>query len=106
MAIALLGVRFYAPPLSEIAARRAERDQLEASIADLTKRGARTNTIPRVPLNDYDTFAGRFGGRAERVCDCEGIQRCDAPKWACSIVTIHPMAIGPTPENVNREQIK
>lgn len=41
IAITLLIVWWYVPPLSEIAARRAERDQLEASIADLTKRGGK-----------------------------------------------------------------
>jgi uncharacterized protein YukE len=41
MAIALLAVWWYVPPISEITARRAERDQLEASIADLNKRGAK-----------------------------------------------------------------
>jgi hypothetical protein len=40
IAITLL-VWWYVPPLSEIAARRAERDQLEASIESYTKRGAK-----------------------------------------------------------------
>lgn len=40
VAIAFLAVWWYVPPLAEIAERRAERDQLEASIEDLTKSGA------------------------------------------------------------------
>ncbi len=41
MAIALLAVWWYVPPLSEITARRAALDQLEASIENLHKRGAK-----------------------------------------------------------------
>jgi hypothetical protein len=40
MATALLAVWLYVLPLSQIASQRIERHQLEASIEDLTKRGA------------------------------------------------------------------
>jgi hypothetical protein len=41
MAIALLAVWWYVPPLSQIRALRAEQAQLEASIEDLHQRGAK-----------------------------------------------------------------
>jgi hypothetical protein len=41
MAIALLAVWWYVPPMSEITALRTERDQLTASIENLSQRGAR-----------------------------------------------------------------
>jgi hypothetical protein len=41
IAIAVLAVRWYVPQPDEMKALRAERDQLQASIEDLSKRGAR-----------------------------------------------------------------
>lgn len=65
MAIALLAVWWYVPPLAEIAARRAERDQLEASIEDLTKRGARIKLNTCGPNRRLcvliEDAAGKFG---------------------------------------------
>jgi hypothetical protein len=65
IAVTLLAVWWYVPPLSEINDRRAERDQLEASIADLTKRGAKIDlstcgTQKRLCVS-IDEKAGRFG---------------------------------------------
>jgi hypothetical protein len=65
MAIALLGVWWYVPSQSDIAARRAERDELQASIDDLTKRGAKMKTIACGPKSRLcvlvDRAAGTFG---------------------------------------------
>jgi hypothetical protein len=65
MAIALLGVWWYVPSQSDIAARRAERDALQASIDDLTKRGAKMKTIGCGPKSRLcvlvDRAAGTFG---------------------------------------------
>lgn len=64
MAIALLGVWWYVPSQSDIAARRAERDELQASIDDLTKRGAKMKTIGCGPKSHcvlVDRAAGTFG---------------------------------------------
>ncbi len=65
MAIALLGVWWYVPSQSDIAARRAERDELQASIDDLTKRGAKMKTIGCGPKSRLcvlvDRAAGTFG---------------------------------------------
>jgi hypothetical protein len=65
MAIALLAVWWYVPPLSEITARRAELDQLQASIEDLSKRGARMKFISCGPAKRLcvlvDRTAGQFG---------------------------------------------
>jgi hypothetical protein len=65
MAIALLGVWWYVPSQSDIAARRAERDELQASIDDLTKRGAKMKTIGCGPKSRVcvlvDRAAGTFG---------------------------------------------
>jgi hypothetical protein len=65
IAVTLTVVWWYVPPLAEITARRAERDQLEASIDDLSKRGAR---ISLSTCGDrkrlcvaIDEAAGRFG---------------------------------------------
>jgi hypothetical protein len=41
IATTLLAVWWYVPPAAEIAARRTERDQLQATIDDLGKRRAR-----------------------------------------------------------------
>lgn len=65
MAIALLGVWWYVPSQSDIAARRAERDELAASIDELTKRGAKMKTIGCGPKSRLcvlvDRAAGTFG---------------------------------------------
>jgi hypothetical protein len=65
MAIALLGVWWYVPSQSDIAARRAMRDELQASIDDLTKRGAKMKTIGCGPKSRLcvlvDRAAGTFG---------------------------------------------
>lgn len=65
MAIALLGVWWYVPSQGDIAARRAERDELQASIDDLTKRGAKMKTIGCGPKSRLcvlvDRAAGTFG---------------------------------------------
>ena len=65
MAIALLGVWWYVPSQSDIAARRAERAELQASIDDLTKRGAKMKTIGCGPKSRLcvlvDRAAGTFG---------------------------------------------
>jgi hypothetical protein len=65
MAVALLGVWWYVPSQSDIAARRAERDELQASIDDLTKRGAKMKTIGCGPKSRLcvlvDRAAGTFG---------------------------------------------
>lgn len=65
IAVTLTVVWWYVPPLAEITARRAERDQLEASIDNFTKRGAR---ISLSTCGDkkrlcvlIDEAAGRFG---------------------------------------------
>jgi hypothetical protein len=63
--VTLLAVWWYVPPLSEITDRRAERDQLEASIAELTKRGAKIDLSTcgdkkRLCVS-IDEKAGRFG---------------------------------------------
>lgn len=65
MAIALLGVWWYVPSQSDITARRAERAELQASIDDLTKRGAKMKTIACGPKSRLcvlvDRAAGTFG---------------------------------------------
>jgi hypothetical protein len=65
MVIALLGVWWYVPSMSDIAARRAERAELQASIDDLTKRGAKMKTIACGPKSRLcvlvDRAAGTFG---------------------------------------------
>jgi hypothetical protein len=65
MAIALLGVWWYVPSQGDIAARRAERDELQASIDDLTKRGAKMKTMECGPKSRLcvlvDRAAGTFG---------------------------------------------
>ena len=65
IAVTLLVVWWYVPPLSEITDRRAERDQLDASIAELTTRGAKIDLSTcgdkkRLCVK-IDETAGRFG---------------------------------------------
>lgn len=62
MAIALLGVWWYVPPQSDIAARRAELDELQASIDDLTKRGAKMKTIGCGPKSRLCVLVDRAAG--------------------------------------------
>jgi hypothetical protein len=65
MVIAVLGVWWYVPSLSEITARRVERDQLQASIEDLNIRGAKMKTIECGPKSRLcvlvDRSADTFG---------------------------------------------
>jgi hypothetical protein len=62
MAIALLGVWWYVPSQSDIAARRAERDELQASIDDLTRRGAKMKTIGCGPKSRLCVLVDRAAG--------------------------------------------
>ena len=66
--ITLLAVWWYVPSVSEMSAFRAERDQLQASIADLTQRGGRIKLNSCGNSGDrkrlcvlVDQTAGRFG---------------------------------------------
>lgn len=65
MAITLLAVWWYVPPLSEIAVRRAEIERDEASIEDLNKRGAKISLSvcgdKKRLCVAVDEAAGRFG---------------------------------------------
>jgi hypothetical protein len=67
IATTLLAVWWYVPPAAEIAARRAERDQLQTSIEDLTKRGARITLSTCGPKKRLcvliDESEGFFGDR-------------------------------------------
>lgn len=72
MAIALIAVRWYVPPLSQITALRTEQAQLEASIQDLQQRGARIQLNTCGPTKRLcvlvDTYSGQFAdARAEKV---------------------------------------
>jgi hypothetical protein len=65
VAITLLAVWAYVPPLSEIIALRAEKEQLQASVDDLHKRGAKMKIIGCGPQSRLcvlvDRAAGTFG---------------------------------------------
>ena len=68
MAITVLAVWWYVPTVGEMSALRAERDQLQASIEDLTQRGGRIKLNSCGNSGDkkrlcvlVDPVAGRFG---------------------------------------------
>jgi len=65
MAITVLAVWWYVPTVGEMTALRAERDQLQASIEDLNKRGAKMKIIGCGPQSRLcvlvDRTAGTFG---------------------------------------------
>ncbi|MEO7205663.1 MAG: hypothetical protein ABI145_02485 [Steroidobacteraceae bacterium] len=65
IAITLLAVWWYVPPLSEISRLQTERDQLQASIEGLNKRGARMKLFGCGPTKRLcvlvDRTAGTFG---------------------------------------------
>jgi hypothetical protein len=52
MAVTLLAVWWYVPSVSEMSALRSERDQLQASIEDLTQRGGRRG-VADIDLSPY-----------------------------------------------------
>jgi hypothetical protein len=68
-----LGVWWYEPSQSDIAARRAEREELQASIEDSNKRSAKMKAIGCGPKSRLcvrvDRAAGAFGvpGRADCI---------------------------------------
>lgn len=68
IAITVLAVWWYVPSVSEMSALRAERDQLQASIEDLTQRGGRIKLNSCGNSGDrkrlcvlVDQTAGKFG---------------------------------------------
>jgi hypothetical protein len=68
MAITVLAVWWYVPTMGEMSALRSERDQLQASIEDLTQRGGRIKLNTCGNSGDrkrlcvlVDQTAGRFG---------------------------------------------
>jgi hypothetical protein len=72
IAITVLAVWWYVPSVSEMTALQAERDQLQASIEDLTQRGAKiviNNCGPKRRLCvAVDDSAGVYGeGREYRI---------------------------------------
>ncbi len=63
MAIALIAVRLCVPALSQITALRTEQTQLEASIEDLHKRGARIEFSTCGPTKRLCVLVDAFSGQ-------------------------------------------
>lgn len=73
MAITVLAVWWYVPTVGEMSALRSERDQLQASIEHLTRRGGRIKLNSCGNSGDkkrlcvlVDPVAGRFGNAQTR----------------------------------------